>query len=178
LLLDSDTDKKSILAKVNGRLPIRLACFNNGPVEVIQLLLQVSICDRIEQLGLQQWKIDVEKLIKDMTAGGSKTKKVKEIYKRLSNCEEMEHTMSLLALAVWRTSCLHWGDITFKSMQDMEDLRTVDDAFDPSEYKRERRIKSGADVIIRGVLPFLPVDDDTPPTHQSGSSAGCCWFRK
>jgi hypothetical protein len=70
----------------------------------------------------------------------------------------------LLALAVWRTSCLHWGDIKFKSMQQMEDFWATDDAFDPSEYKRERRIKSGADVIIRGVLPFLPVADasDSP----------------
>ena len=41
----------------------------------------------------------------------------------------------------------------------MEDLWEMDDAFDPAEYKRERRIKSGADVIIGGVLPFLPVDD-------------------
>jgi hypothetical protein len=54
-------------------------------------------------------------------------------------------------------------------MQQMEDLRATDETFDPEEYKRERRIKSGADVIIRGVLPFLPVDDETP-TPQSSSS--------
>jgi hypothetical protein len=47
---------------------------------------------------------------------------------------------------------LHGGDIKFKSMQHVEDLGATDDAFDPSECKRERRIKSGADVIIRGVL--------------------------
>ena len=113
----------------------------------------------------------MEELINTLTADDSKAKKVQEIYERLSKYEEMEHTMTILALAVWRTSCLHWGDIPFKSMQEMEDLRTTDDAFDPSEYKRERRIKSGADVIIRGVLPFLPVEDETP-TPQSSSSAG------
>jgi hypothetical protein len=170
LLLDSDTDKKSILEKDgDGQLPIHLACLNNGHVEVIQLLLQVSMCDRIEQLGLARWKIGVEKLINDMTADDSKTKKVQEIYARLSKCEEMKHTMSLLALVVWRTSCLHWGDFKFKSIQEMEDLRATDDAFDPAKYKRERGIKSGADVIIRGVLPFL---DGETPTPQTSSSAG------
>jgi hypothetical protein len=162
LLLNSDTDKKTILEKDdNGRLPIHSACQYAAPVEMIKLLLQASICDRIEQLGLAQWKIGVEELINDMAADDSKTKKVQEIYERLSKYEEMEHTMSLLALAVWRTSCLHWGDIKFKSMQQMEDLWATDDTFDPLEYKRECRIKSGADVIIRGVLPFLPVDDDS-----------------
>jgi hypothetical protein len=101
-----------------------------------------------------------------MPADDSKTKKIQEIYKRLSNYEEMEPTILLLALVVWRTSCLHWGHIQFQSMQEMEDLRATDDTFDPWEYKRERRIKSGADVIIRGVLPFLLVEDDTPtPRH-------------
>ncbi len=173
LLLDSDTEKKSILKKDNkGRLPIHTACLHNGPVEVIQLLLQASICDRIEQLGLARWKIGMEKLINDMTVGGRTFMKFQEIYKRLSKYEEMKHSMSLLALVVWRTCCLHWGDIKFKSMQEIEDLRATDDAFDPSEYKRECRIKSGADVIIRGVLPFLPVDDETPTPESSASDDG------
>ncbi len=161
--MDSDDDKKTILEKDHlGRLPIHWACGHSAPVEVIQLLLQASICDRIEQLGLAQWIIGVEELINAMTEEDSKTKKVRKIYARLSEYEEMERTISLLALAVWRTSCLKWGDIKFKSMQEMEDLRATDETFDPVEYKRERRIKSGADVIIRGVLPFLPVDDETP----------------
>jgi hypothetical protein len=132
-----------------------------GPVEVVQLLLQASIGDRIEQLGLAQWRIAVAELINVMREEDSKSKKVRQIYARLAKYEEMEGTISLLALAVWRTSCLKWGDIQFKSMQEMEDLRATDETFDPVEYKRERRIKRRADVIIRGVLPFLPVDDDS-----------------
>ena len=43
LLLDSDTAKKTILAKNGyGQLFIHSACLNNGPVEVIQLLLAAS----------------------------------------------------------------------------------------------------------------------------------------
>jgi hypothetical protein len=164
LLLASDMEKKTILEKDNNgrRLPIHIACEVNAPVEVIQLLLQASICDRIEQLDLEQWRIGVGDLINAIKADDSKTKKVQEIYERLSKYEEMQHTISLLALAIWRTSCLKWGSIEFQSMHDMEDFRTTDDAFDPVKFKRERRIKSGADVIIRGVLPFLPVNDETP----------------
>jgi hypothetical protein len=168
LLLDSDIEKKSILEKDNvGWLPINYACGANTPVEKLRLLLQVSIGNRIEQLGLEQWRIGVEELINALTADDSKAKKVQEIYERLSKYEEMEHALSLLALAVWRTSCLHWGGITFKSMQEIEDLQATDDAFHPAEYKRERRIRSGADVIIRGVLPFLPVDDETPTPNAA-----------
>jgi ankyrin repeat protein len=165
LLLESDVDKKSILVKDKiGQLPIHCAYGEDGNVEAVQLLMQASIGDRIEQLGLQQWRIGIEELINTMRQEDStreKLTKVRQIYTRLSNYEENEPAISLLALAIWRTSCLKWGDIQFKSIQDMDDLRVMDETFDPVEYKNERRIKSGADVIIRGVLPFLPVDDDS-----------------
>jgi hypothetical protein len=54
----------------------------------------------------------------------------------------------------------------------MEDLRATDETFDPVEYKRDCRIKSGADMIIRGVLPFLPVDDDDSDSESSSSDDG------
>lgn len=49
----------------------------------------------------------------------------------------------------------------FELGREIEDLRATDGTFDPAEYNREGRIKSGVDAIIRGVLPFLPVDDDS-----------------
>jgi hypothetical protein len=151
LLLESDAEKKTIY----------YACRRDGPVDVVQFLLKVSIRDRIEQLCLPQWRVDVEELINAMTEEDSKRKKVRKIYARLLKYEEMERTISLLALAIWRTSCLKWGDMQFQSMQDMDNFRPTDEIFDPALYKRERRIKSGADVIIRGVLPFLAVDEDS-----------------
>jgi hypothetical protein len=151
LLLESDAEKKTIY----------YASRRDGPVDVVQFLLKVSIRDRIEQLCLPQWRVDVEELINAMTEEDSKRKKVRKIYARLLKYEEMERTISLLALAIWRTSCLKWGDMQFQSMQDMDNFRPTDEIFDPALYKRERRIKSGADVIIRGVLPFLAVDEDS-----------------
>jgi ankyrin repeat protein len=163
MLLDSDPESKTIHAiSREGRLPIDIVGYNNAPVEVVKLLLRVSIGDRIQQLGLHQWRIVMEELIDAMTEHDGKKTRVKRtqvIYARVSKYEEIGPSISLLALAIWRTSCLHWGDKSFQSMQEMEDLWAMDDAFDPVEYKRERRIKSGADVIIGGVLPFLPVDD-------------------
>jgi ankyrin repeat protein len=155
LLLDSDTEKKSIIEKDNGRnLPIHFAC-EAGAVEAIQVLLQASIRGRIDQLGLGQWKMDVEELVNAMTEEGSK-EKVQEIYERLSKYEEME-LISLLELAIWRTSCLNGGGIKrkFDSMREIEDLLATDEAFHLAEYRRERRIKSGAGAIIHGVRQFL-----------------------
>ena len=164
LLLDRDTEKKTLLVKdIEGRLPIYTACEEGRSVEVIHLLLQASTCDRIKRLQIERNRLSVQELIKDMTQEDSTwTRKVQAIYERLAKYE-MEHTMSLLALAVWRTSCLHWGDLKFVSMQEMEMLAARDGAFDPAGYRLERRIKSGVDMIIRGVQPFVPVDEHAPP---------------
>jgi len=80
----------------------------------------------------------------------------KQIHERLSKYEKMER-ISLLELAIWRTSCLNAGSTKFDSiMQAMEDyLLARDEGSNSAEYKRECQIKSGADAIIQGVLPFL-----------------------
>jgi hypothetical protein len=89
--------------------------------------------------------MDLQERITFMTEEDSeKEKEVREIYETLSKYEKMER-ISLLKLAVWRTSCLN---VKFDSMQEIE-------AFDPAEFKRERRIKSGVNAIIQNVLPFL-----------------------
>jgi hypothetical protein len=155
VLLDSDTTKESIFEKdYGGRLPIQVASERGASLDVIQYLLRASVCDQIERLGLERWKIDLEELITSMTEDDSE-RQVQQIYKRLSKYEKMER-ISLLELAIWKTSCLNAGSTKFDSMRAMEDyLLARDEAFDPSEYKREYQIKSGADAIIQGVLPFL-----------------------
>ena len=154
LLLDSDTDKRTILQKGDrGQLPIEVAC-ECAPLEAIQCLLRASVCDQIERLGLERWKIDLEELIISVT-WGDRERQVQQIYERLSKYEKMER-ISLLELAIWRTSCLNAGNTKFDSMQAMEDyLLATDEASNPAEYKRECQIKSGTDAIIQGVLPFL-----------------------
>jgi predicted Fe-S protein YdhL (DUF1289 family) len=110
-LLDSDTEKETVLEKDDkGRSPIHIACSHRFPAAVIRWLLdrwllEASIRDRIEQLGLAEWKIGMEKLVKRVTAGDSNTKTIDQIHERLSKCE-MERAVLSLALAVWRTSCM------------------------------------------------------------------------
>jgi hypothetical protein len=126
LLLDSDADKKSILKKDDdGWLPIHHACEANAPVEVVQLLLQASIWDRIERLGLEEWKMDLEERINSMTEEDSRREKVQEVYESLLNYE--------LELAIWRAeSCFNWNSLKSESIQEIEDLRATDAAFDPA----------------------------------------------
>ena len=66
----------------------------------------------------------MEELIDAMAENeGNKTrvKETQEIDAWVSKYEEeIEHSISFLALAIWRTSCLRWGDNSFQSMQEME----------------------------------------------------------
>jgi len=47
-------------------------------------------------------------------------------------------------------------------MDGMEYLGKADGTFDPVEYKQKCRIKSGVDTILRGVLPFMPTNEEMP----------------
>ncbi len=81
-------------------------------------------------------------------------------------CEGMNKFMDrvlTLELAVWRASCLQF-DARFTSMQQVLDYESsiATTLFDPHLYKADRRIKSGADIIVSHVIPFLedePVED-------------------
>jgi ankyrin repeat protein len=150
--------KKSLIEKdVYGRLPVHYACKMNASVEMVQLLLRASICDRLERLGLEQWKTDVEELISSKTMEEDSTSRemAQEIYERLSEYEEMGRiSLSELATA-WRASCHKVSFIPCKRLRihgqrivkPLIRLYTIE--------RRERRIKSGTDAIIHGVLPFL-----------------------
>jgi hypothetical protein len=166
LLMDRDVDKKTLLARdIQGLVPLFIATEAYNNVELTKLVLREGIRDRIERLDFTEWKDRVQELIDDMTEDltlmDDRREAVKDVYTRLSKYE-IEHSMSLLALAVWKISCLHWGNFQFVSMQGLEDLGATDGAFDPAEYKLQRRIKSGVDMIIRGVRPFIPVNENTP----------------
>jgi ankyrin repeat protein len=75
LLLDSDIDMRTIDEKGHrGRVPIQSACyFGRAPVEVIQVLLQASIRDRMRQLSLDQGEVGAQELINAMSGEDSKT---------------------------------------------------------------------------------------------------------
>jgi hypothetical protein len=72
------------------------------------------------------------------------------------NKYEMMNRLSVLELAVLKASCLSFdGAKDFRSMQEIFDLWTLDETFDPAEYKRQHRYSSQVAVILRSVTPFL-----------------------
>jgi hypothetical protein len=81
-------------------------------------------------------ELEVEELINSMTEEDARREKVQEVYESLSNYEEIWR-LSLLGLAIWSERCLNGGGLKFESMQEIEDLWAMDEAFDPAEYKRE-----------------------------------------
>jgi hypothetical protein len=66
---------------------------------------------------------------------------------------ELMERLSLLELAVWKTSLA--SDAFFSTMEELDAYWTLDRRFDPVAYANERRVTSGITVIIQGVLPFL-----------------------
>lgn len=63
---------------------------------------------------------------------------------------------SLLELAVWKASCLHFdGSLNFHTMQDILDQWALDQTFNPATYKAERRYTSNVAVIMQSVVSFL-----------------------
>lgn len=69
---------------------------------------------------------------------------------------EYKERVVALELAVWRASCLQF-DGKFASMQEVLEFEssTSVGAFDAHAYKVDRRVRSGADTIVREVIPFL-----------------------
>ena len=64
LLHDHDEGKQTVFGKiVGGRLPIDIALSNQRPTEIIQFLVRWSLAPRIQQLGLNKWRTDMEKFM-------------------------------------------------------------------------------------------------------------------
>lgn len=174
LLLDYDTTKRTVFKKADGAfLPIHFACCCNAAVEVIQLLLRSTISYRMEKLGLEKWRRDIGQLINSITQTDSKLRQVNEVLEKLLKYENMER-VSLLELAVWKENCLKGcGTNKCKSMKDIENLSSKDARFDQAEYKQKRRIVSGVDAIIHGVISFLvePIGSTNTKRRRVGTQA-------
>lgn len=75
----------------------------------------------------------------------------------------MKEKLSLLELAVWKSTCLvrYAEDIGSSSqaqtvtMQDIEDYWALDESFNPIQYRKRFRMNIGISAIVENVLPFL-----------------------
>lgn len=151
-----------------SRLPVHLALLHttDNQIPVVQLLLEGMLCNRMENKGLDLWKTNMMYLLKSME---THERNFTTRDKLDMICEEIREFMErvfTLELAVWRASCLQF-DTRFSSVQGVLDhessiVAAAAAPFDAHEYKVDRRIRSGADIIVRDVIPFLedePVQD-------------------
>lgn len=72
---------------------------------------------------------------------------------------QAKEKLSLLELAVWKANCLlNHAEVTGAytvTMQEIEDYWALDERFNPVQYRKELRIKSGISVIVENVFLFL-----------------------
>ena len=168
LLLESDVTKSAIIQGDEvDRLPIHLALLHNQEKEVqldmVRLLMEGMLCGRMELRGLDLWKNDMKQILalmqtyeRDFTTRD----KLDIVVDVIRN--HMERVF-LLELAVWKASCLQFSAEYSSMEQIVQQIKssTCQDKitqYDIHTYKLERRIKSGADVIVRDVMPFLEYD--------------------
>ena len=161
LLLDSDVTKSAVMRGDDvGRLPIHLALLHTAEnqLDIVKLLMENMLCGRMEKRGLDLWKADMKHVLqligtqeRDFTTR-DKLDMVRDVIRNL-----MERVF-VLELAVWRASCFEFNaqfSSTQSVMERLAILAVSDPQFDPNAYKTDRRIKSGADIIVRDVIPFL-----------------------
>lgn len=161
VLLHYDVDKKTVLLQDSAdRLPLHVAYLhcpkpsseNTREQSSIELLLQAMIHGRMERVGLLNWKHDMHTFLERLSVP---ERDFDASDKLEMTCEALKTLLEraiLLELAIWKASCcVHHGEDDEVGLRSMEmSVKGLSD-----EFKRERRIKSGAEMIIPGVLSFL-----------------------
>ena len=112
----------------------------------------------MERRGLDFWKKDINFLVRSMKDAYERDFSTRDKLDMI--CETITEFMErvfVLELAVWRASCLQF-DTKYTTMQDVlenESAKSMDSTFDAHAYKADRRVRSGADTIVREVIPFI-----------------------
>jgi hypothetical protein len=176
VLLEYDIDKKSVLnVDRTGRLPIHVYILHNRDRQCLQLLLQGMIYGRIQRVGLDNWKREFRTMVACMENTYERDFTTRDKLDMIA--DEIQLFMQravILELAIWKSSCLLAlassmrlggalkGDITTISLKKIVEQAAAISVGDESReeissdaFKKERRVNSGAEIIIPGVLSFL-----------------------
>jgi hypothetical protein len=115
---------------------------------------------RIEMLGHELWQRRVEGAMSPVSINSSGEDRIAHYFRfvqTLERYEQMER-LSLLELAIWKANCIAkttaYG-VVFSTMREIDDYWALESSFDQCVYRQQKRITSGATVIIESVLPFL-----------------------
>jgi len=135
-----------------------------------QRLIKIEWCNavqrRIDQLVLDRWEWHMNHLCQKYINSEEESSLVSPKQHILSKLKmyEKKEKLALLELKIWKIQCITsfaeitGADTSSVSMQDIEDYWTLDEHFNPVSYRKTCRSKSGIDMCIENVLPFLGTD--------------------
>jgi hypothetical protein len=143
-----------------GSVPIDYLCLNHRPdcATVIKSL----IVQRIQWLGLAQWKADMLAALNGALAvdWSSRKREIGLLYFKLATYQRLE-AISMLELALWKVKIDERKPVQNKEHLDdegsLKKLRLVESDLSQEEGadRQSCRINSGVQVVISNVLPFL-----------------------
>ena len=163
-LLNADVSRSSVLKQDDGdRIPIHVYLVRHTNLQVIRLLLEAMIQDRIYSRGLENFKLDIFDLCRKLTDTHERdfmTREKLDVIAQTIKEVLLGKQVLLLELICWKVSIL--------TLESEDENQTEDDTIanttangDNSDHDRNNhhrhhaRIVSGADIIIREVLPFI-----------------------
>ena len=111
-------------------------------IETFRYLLRISISKRLELLSIRRWHEELENRINAVSEKKSRKEDTQAVYDRLATYESIKEGTSVLELALW------------KAKIDESHIKRAKVDGDVS-HKEQCRFNSGADIIIRNVLPYL-----------------------
>jgi hypothetical protein len=144
-----------------GSLPIDYLVYNNpsGSLSLLSSTIKAMTTKRLKSLGLARWKIEVLKLIEELSDDTDRSDQVELIFSELAKYVMLE-ALSLLEQALWKAKI---DDL--KSVQHCEERTQkkvkICDAASIGVYcvgpvdRKTCRINCGAEIVIPNVLRFL-----------------------
>jgi hypothetical protein len=143
-----------------GSTPMDYLCLNHTPDA--SGVFKSLIVQRIQWLGLGQWKVDMLVALNEILAvdWSSRRREIGILYFYLATYERLE-AISLLELALWKVNIDERKAVQSNEHLDYEGslkkliLVESDLGQEEGADRQSCRIKSGAEVVILNVLPFL-----------------------
>jgi hypothetical protein len=144
-----------------GSLPIDYLIDNNpsGSLSLLSSTIKAMTTKRLKSLGLARWKIEVLKLIEELSDDTDRSDQVELIFSELATYVRIE-ALSLLEQALWKAKI-----DGLKSVQHCEERAKkkvkIGEAASIGVYcvgpvdRKTYRINCGADIVIPNVLRFL-----------------------
>jgi len=111
-------------------------------IETFRYLLYVSITKRLDSLAVKRFQVDLTNSINAVSEKEGREEDTSSVYDRLAAYEIAKEGTSVLELALWKAK-----------IDESRSKRTRVDS--GMSYRDQCRINSGADIVIRNVLPFL-----------------------